>query len=100
MLHINATVSLIENSTAGRAPKVFKNQTVEITHEGDEEQRSADGIISVGRIPHFVLWHGGRADQFTHITDVEITGADGSILLEGALCLNVDRPRDVDKGVR
>ncbi len=100
MQHKNATVKLTENSTAGHSPKIFPNQTVEITHEGDVFQTGVDGRTSKGARPHEIIWRGGTAMQLEAITDVAIYASNGEVLLNGSLCRNVDIPRDVPKGVK
>ena len=100
MLHKKVTVKLTENSTAGHSPKVFPDQTVEITHEGDEFQTGVDGKTSKVARPHEIIWHGGTAIQLVAITDLAIYASNGEVLLDGSLCRTVDVPRDVQKGVK
>jgi hypothetical protein len=95
----NVVVRLIENSSAGHAPKVFHGQTVDIFRRADIIQRSTDGFSSPGAQPTRIVWKEGTADDFKGITDVEIVRADGSVLIDEALNPHNIVPRDVARGV-
>jgi hypothetical protein len=94
-----ADITLIENSTAGNAPKSFTAQTVEVRHEADIVITGADGPTSAGKRPSKVLWIGGTANDLANITDVKIIGRNGEVLVDAALNVNFDAPRDVAGGV-
>lgn len=95
-----ANVLLIENSTAGNPPKLFEAQRVEIAHENDTVVQGADGHVSRGSHPSKVLWVEGKANDLSGITNVKITAADGSVLLDGELNTFSGAPRNTDAGVQ
>lgn len=95
-----AKVLLIENSTAGNPTKSFEAQRVEIPHEDDTVVKGVDGYLSRASHPSKVLWFGGKANDLSGITNVKITAADGSVLLDGELNTFYGVPKDVDGGVQ
>ena len=95
-----ANILLIENSTAGNPQKLFKAQRVEISHEKDTIVQGVDGHVSRGSHPSKVLWFGGKANDLSGITNVKITVADGSVLLDGELNTYHDAPINTDVGVQ
>jgi hypothetical protein len=99
-MQIIASVLLIENSTAGNPPKSFEAQRVEIAHENDTVVQGADGPISRASHPSKVLWVEGKANDLSGITNVKITAADGSVLLDGELNTFHGAPKSTDAGVQ
>lgn len=95
-----ANVLLIENSTAGNPPKSFEAQRVEIAHENDTVVQGADGPVSRASHPSKVLWFGGKVDDLSGITNVKITAADGSVLLDGELNTHYGAPKNTEVGVQ
>ena len=93
-------VLLIENSTAGNPPKLFEAQRVEIAHENDTVVQGVDGHVSRGSHPSKVLWFGGKVNDLSGITNVKITAADGSILLDGELNTFSGEPKNTNEGVQ
>lgn len=93
-------ILLVENSTAGNLPKIFKAQTVEVFHELDAVLTGIDGRVSTGSYPSKVVWFGGLVSYLNHITDITITDTkDSVVLIDGTLNTNYGVPRNVDDTV-
>ncbi|SDR61341.1 hypothetical protein SAMN05444161_8113 [Rhizobiales bacterium GAS191] len=94
-----ATITLIENATAGNSPKVFAAQTVEIHHEADTIQQGLDGRISTAHHPSKIFWFGGTAVYLANVTNVKIVGNSGEVFVDGELNKTYGGPRDMAGGV-
>jgi hypothetical protein len=94
-----AEITLIEHSTAGNPPKVFRAQTVSIVHELSTVMESSEGEFVPGHHPSTVMWFGGNVHELDDITDVKIVAANGEVLIEGELNRFHGGPHEVDGGV-
>jgi hypothetical protein len=95
----NVEVTLIENSSAGNPPKIFSAQNIEIDYVPDTVKTSVDGILSTASHPSTILWHGAKASDFKHVTNIKVAHRDGSVLFNGAIIRHYQAPHDVSKGV-
>jgi hypothetical protein len=95
-----ADITLIQNSTAGNPPKVYRSQTVEIIHESDTIVQSVDGHVTKGSHPSTITWFGARLEDLVEITDVKIVTAKGDVLVDGELNTFQGAPHQVGNGVR
>jgi hypothetical protein len=93
-----ATIILIENSTAGRPPKQFTQQTIEIIREPDTIVQGADGLVSTASHPSTLTWFEGTRGDLATITDVKVVGVNGTTFIEGALNLHFEPPQDIRGG--
>jgi hypothetical protein len=94
-----AEITLIENSTAGNPPKVFRAQTVSIVHELSTVMESSEGEFAAGRHPSTVVWSGGNVRELDDITDVKIVAGNGEVLIEDELNRFHGGPHEVNRGV-
>jgi hypothetical protein len=97
---VGCEITLIENSTAGNYPKIFVNQTVDITREPDTVEIGTDGYAAHGSHPSEIFWLGGTSQDLAHITHVRIVGKDGTVLIDGELNTFNSVPNDVANGVQ
>jgi hypothetical protein len=107
-MHRSVKLTLIENSTAGKPPKTFNDQSCDIEHEPTIYETSADGIKSHARQPTTIVWHEGKAEWFGRnaatglmaVTNVRIVASDGKVLIDDwELITNPGVPHNVDRGV-
>ena len=100
-MKLKADIMLEEQSTAGKPPKTFAGQMVEIIYEKPTVVVSVDGYTSIGEHPSKVFWRGGAAVELAGITHVKLQQSDsGQVLVDGGLNTNYEAPRDVPGGVR
>jgi hypothetical protein len=92
-------ITLVENSTAGKPPKIFSGQVVRIRREPDTFITGADGHVSSAKHPTKVEWTGRTAKDLLNITDVIITGATGEVLVDAEVNRNYTAPSDIAGGV-
>jgi hypothetical protein len=93
-------ITLVENSTASNQPKIFRAQTVDITHAPDTVVQTVDGQLAKGSHPSTILWVGGTAKDLENITNVKIIGINGVVLVDGELNTHHGRPHEVAEGVK
>jgi hypothetical protein len=94
-----ADITLVENSTRGKKPKIFPAQTVEITDVDDTVCQGVEGHTSKGRHPSKIRWFGGDAIELENITNVIIVGNSGEMLIDGELSAHYGAPRNFAGGV-
>jgi hypothetical protein len=97
-LMITGDITLIENSTAGNAPRTFTKQKIEIEGEPPTVKISADGYESIGHHPTKITWYGGTVEDVDGITDVKIV-SQGRVVIDGAFNTFVHQPHAISGGV-
>jgi hypothetical protein len=95
---ISGDITLIENSTAGNAPRTFTEQKLEIEREPPTVRQSADGYESIGHHPTKITWYGGAVEHVDGITDVKIV-SQGHVCIDGAFNTVVHGPYAISGGV-
>jgi hypothetical protein len=93
-------IILEENSIAGRPPRAFLNQEIEIRHESPIKIVGADGHVSLGYQPSEIFWRGVKSTELENVTDVKVEDSRGENLLNGELIKTYGAPRDKLDGVQ